>query len=253
MGQILHIVLGIALGVLVISLLVLVHEAGHFVAMRYFKVPVEVFSIGFFKPLVRFERRGVRYQIGSIPLGGFVRPVSKGHQDKFGLYGKTSLIGTVVITLAGVFVNLVVAFLAFLTTALVDGYGLSSFVRAGKAWWYITELFTTSLPEGAKATFTHPGSGQGFSGPVGVTHTFATYGTSTHNVLVLAGLISLSIGLMNLLPLAILDGGQCLLGLIQHVRGRPLSERTTERLAAASFALVVTVLILSTYGDLVHL
>ena len=58
----------------VITLVVFVHELGHFSAGRLFGVKIESFSIGFGRELVGFtDRHGTRWKIGWLPLGGFVK------------------------------------------------------------------------------------------------------------------------------------------------------------------------------------
>ena len=57
----------------VITVLVFVHELGHFLAARWFGVHVEVFSIGFGPRLFSLRRSGVEYRFGAIPFGGYVK------------------------------------------------------------------------------------------------------------------------------------------------------------------------------------
>ncbi len=60
--------------VLVLSVLVFVHEFGHFFVARCFGVRVEVFSIGFGRELFGWnDRTGTRWKFSAIPLGGYVR------------------------------------------------------------------------------------------------------------------------------------------------------------------------------------
>lgn len=75
--------------VLVLSILVFVHEWGHYIVARMCGVRVEKFSIGFGKELYGFtDKAGTRWKISAIPLGGFVQlygdtdPSSSGHSDK---------------------------------------------------------------------------------------------------------------------------------------------------------------------------
>ena len=63
---------------LVITVLVFVHELGHFLAARWFGVPVEVFSIGFGPRLWSVRRGGVEYRISAIPFGGYVKMAGTG-------------------------------------------------------------------------------------------------------------------------------------------------------------------------------
>ena len=59
--------------ILALAVLVLVHEAGHFVAARAVGMRPRKFYLGFPPPLVKRVRGGVEYGIGVIPLGGYVK------------------------------------------------------------------------------------------------------------------------------------------------------------------------------------
>ena len=59
--------------IVVIGVLVVIHEAGHFGMARFLGAPVEVFSVGFGRRLWGFERGGTDYRISLVPLGGYVR------------------------------------------------------------------------------------------------------------------------------------------------------------------------------------
>lgn len=60
--------------VLVIGPLVFVHELGHYAAGRWFGVKAEAFSIGFGREIAGWtDRRGTRWKLGWLPLGGYVR------------------------------------------------------------------------------------------------------------------------------------------------------------------------------------
>ncbi len=60
--------------VFVLSLVVFVHEFGHFQVAKWCGVAIEAFSIGFGKSLAAWkDRNGVQWKIGSLPLGGYVK------------------------------------------------------------------------------------------------------------------------------------------------------------------------------------
>ncbi len=63
----------ILLGLLGLSLVVVVHEFGHFLAARAVGVEVEAFSIGWGPRLAGFSRRGTEWRISAFPLGGYCR------------------------------------------------------------------------------------------------------------------------------------------------------------------------------------
>lgn len=60
--------------VFVLSLVITIHELGHFLAAKRFGVAIDRFAIGFGRPLARWtDRSGVEWRIGWIPLGGYVK------------------------------------------------------------------------------------------------------------------------------------------------------------------------------------
>lgn len=73
---------------IVLGIVVFVHEFGHYIVGRWCGIRAEVFSVGFGKTLwSRVDRRGTRWQVAALPLGGYVRfvgdmdPASAGKAD----------------------------------------------------------------------------------------------------------------------------------------------------------------------------
>ena len=69
----------------------------------------------------------------------------------------------------------------------------------------------------------------------------------------LAAIISVSIGLLNLFPIPMLDGGHLLFYAIEAIRGRPLSETTQEIGFRIGLAFVLMLMLFATWNDLIHL
>jgi regulator of sigma E protease len=69
----------------------------------------------------------------------------------------------------------------------------------------------------------------------------------------LAAVLSVSIGLLNLFPVPLLDGGHLLFYAIEAVRGRPLSERAQEYGFRVGLALILMLMIFATFNDILHL
>jgi regulator of sigma E protease len=69
----------------------------------------------------------------------------------------------------------------------------------------------------------------------------------------LAGVLSVSIGLLNLFPIPLLDGGHLLFYLVEAVRGRPLSERAQEVGFRIGLAIVLMLMIFATFNDILRL
>jgi len=59
--------------VVVLGIMIVVHEFGHFAAAKFFGVRVETFSVGFGKRLIGFKRGDTDYRISLLPLGGYVK------------------------------------------------------------------------------------------------------------------------------------------------------------------------------------
>ncbi len=107
------------------AMLIILHEAGHFVVAKAVGMRVERFSL-FFGPLVaKFQRGETEYGIGVIPLGGYVKITGMNPEEKIPpeavarAYYNQPVWKRVVTILAGPFVNLVIAF------ALIFGIYLS--------------------------------------------------------------------------------------------------------------------------------
>jgi regulator of sigma E protease len=67
------VVISILSTLIVLGIMVLVHEFGHFAVAKLFRVKVEVFSIGFGKRLFGFRRGDTDYRLSLLPLGGYVK------------------------------------------------------------------------------------------------------------------------------------------------------------------------------------
>lgn len=90
------------------------------------------------------------------------------------------------------------------------------------------------------------------AGPVGIaklTGNVATFGFTA--LVQLGALLSISIGLINLFPIPMLDGGHLMYYLVEAVRGKALSPKTQEFGFMVGFAVVVTLMLFATWNDLV--
>lgn len=112
-------------------ILIVVHEYGHFLAAKRNGVEVEEFGIGFPPKVVgKTFGKGIwrsYYTLNLLPLGGFVRLKGEADADKGkGTYGAASFWAKTKIILAGVFMNLIVAWIIFTTLAIT---GIPSLVE----------------------------------------------------------------------------------------------------------------------------
>ena len=98
-------------------------------------------------------------------------------------------------------------------------------------------------------------SAQQLSGPIGIMRVsgeVASMGGFGPLVSLIA-ILSVSIGLINLFPIPLLDGGHLLFYAVEAVRGRPLSDRAQEIGFRIGLAIVVMLMLFATWNDIVHL
>lgn len=106
-----------------LGVLVLVHELGHFLTATWLGIKVEEFGLGY-PPRARvlFERKGVKYTLNWLPIGGFVRFGSEGES----IYGVGSLSAAapwrkILVLIAGPLMNLVLACAIFIGLFMAQG------------------------------------------------------------------------------------------------------------------------------------
>ncbi len=111
------------LTILAFGLMIAIHELGHFIMARLCGVGVEKFSIGFGAALAHFEKDGIEYRIGWIPLGGYVKMTGENPDDENteieNSFQKSVWWRKVLITAAGPIANLVFGALLFIVAYLI--------------------------------------------------------------------------------------------------------------------------------------
>lgn len=109
----------ILLVVLIFSLLVFVHELGHFVAARRAGIEVEEFGFGFPPRVYGKKYKGTLYTINALPLGGFVRMRGEETGDNSAhSFNSASFANKVKVLLAGVGMNFATAYVLLLILCL---------------------------------------------------------------------------------------------------------------------------------------
>lgn len=92
------------------------------------------------------------------------------------------------------------------------------------------------------------------SGPVGIARISGEVARIGFVALLnLAAILSISIGLINLVPVPLLDGGHLLYYAVETLRGRPMSERAQELGFRVGLGLVLALMIFATFNDILHL
>lgn len=105
---------------LILTPIIFIHELGHFLVARLFKIRVEEFGIGFPpRAVVLFERNGTIYSLNWIPLGGFVRPAGEDDPTVPGGLAAASKTARFFTLSAGSIFNFVFAALVFWAAFLI--------------------------------------------------------------------------------------------------------------------------------------
>ena len=74
-----------------------------------------------------------------------------------------------------------------------------------------------------------------------------------NEIIRLTALISINLGLINLLPIPILDGGHILFFLIEILKGKPLSERNRERAQQVGLFMLLSLMVFAFYNDIMRI
>ena len=114
----------VLISVLVFGFLIFIHEFGHFIFARIFKVKINEFSIGMGPALLWYDSKktGIRYKLAMFPIGGYVAMAGEDNEsDDPNSFDKKPAWQRFIITLAGAGVNIIFGFLAMiLLTSMIN-------------------------------------------------------------------------------------------------------------------------------------
>lgn len=228
--------------VIILGFLVLIHETGHFLVARLCKIKVNEFAIGFGPLIWSKETEKTKYSLRLIPLGGYVNMLGEEERsEEEGSFSEASIPKRIAIVAAGGLVNIIFAILLFIVLATII---TGSFTMAISS----TGNFIMSMVESIKLLFTGGVTVDNLMGPIGISKVVAQT-SSLIDFFYIMALISMSLGVTNLLPFPPLDGGKILIYIIEGVRRKPLNENFELKLQMIGFLALITLSVYVAFND----
>ena len=231
--------------IFLLGFLVFIHEGGHFLVAKLCKIKVNEFAIGFGPTIWSKKGKVTKYALRAIPLGGFVSMEGEDEpSEEEGAFNKAPIWKRILIVAAGGTVNIIFALIVFwcLSTAFVGP----------KNALYNVGYYIQTMIFGIKDLFTgHVGLDQ-MAGPVGISSAVAKTSSFADFIYILS-VISLSLGVTNLLPFPPLDGGKIVLLIIEGIIRKPLNQKFEVILQSIGMILLLTLSVFVTYNDILKL
>jgi membrane-associated protease RseP (regulator of RpoE activity) len=268
--------MGILTIVILLTISVVVHEWGHYIVMRRNNLKVDIFSVGFGPVLWRRTMKsGTEFRVCLIPLGGYV----KGPHEGEGSLDTARPWVRLKVVMAGMFMNSVMSFIAFLAVFYALG-GIPVKIAPYVAWiphWlripavafglsFVLWFATPPLIVWIIATKGLTGLLAGAVGPIGIFQMGHSQGAalvaSTPGEYIVGLLMwsGLMLGLLNsgfaganLIPILPLDGGHALDAIVEMVLGPKRVASFRKVFRPVSVALFIALIVVIFAGDFTRL
>ena len=127
--------------IFLLGFLILIHEAGHFLIAKLFKVKVEEFAIGFGPKIFTKQGKETKYELRLIPLGGFVRMEGEEQRSESERsFNNASIPKRMGIVAAGAIVNIVFGILVYFIIISATGNNVSTIVDSTNEGYVASEV-----------------------------------------------------------------------------------------------------------------
>ncbi len=214
------------IGLCGISLVILVHEAGHFLACKLCGVRTLVFSIGFDPAIFSFRFLKTTFQIGLFPIGGYVSI------DPYAL-ALAPFAQKMFIMFAGIAANIIFALFIF------------NYLRSKGFQPESVEQENNQVEQKKQSQFI---------GPIGIIAMIAKSSAQGFDAFVyLLGVVSINVAMLNLLPFPPFDGGQAVSFTLEAVTGRSFSSGIFDLIQNIIILLLIMGTIFIAFRDIKHL
>lgn len=338
----------IFVALVLLSVIVVAHELGHFIAGRSLGIGVEEFAVGFGPKIFGFKRKGIQYSLRAVPMGGFCKFVGEdAEDDQPNAMNNQPVWKRFITILSGPVMNFVFALLAAIVlltfigrpeslpmaqtveadspaaiAGMQDGDIVTEINGESIEYNYVGAARMLKLVQGANSerplaitvdregeavsfeivpalkedgnyrigismgSYMHKASfgasiresfpyiknitvsmvdslknlifkGEGLedtAGPVGIIVLITDVArNNAYQLLTLMIIISLNLGIINLLPLPALDGGRLVFLIIEGIRRKPVKPEFEGWVHAAGFLLLIGLIVVITYRDVLRL
>lgn len=127
--------------IFLLGFLILIHESGHFLIAKLFKVKVEEFAIGFGPKIFTKQGKETKYELRLIPLGGFVRMEGEEQRSESERsFNNASIPKRMGIVAAGAIVNIVFGILVYFIIISATGNNVSTIVDSTNEGYVASEV-----------------------------------------------------------------------------------------------------------------
>ena len=244
--------------IFLLGFLILIHEGGHFTVAKLCKVRVNEFAIGFGKVIWQKQGKETKYSLRLIPLGGFCNMEGEDEEsDAEGSFSKSSVWRRMAIVVAGATVNILFGILVYFILVSTVGIqfldpakdtNLNRIYYGAKG----TGEFIATIFDSMKMLFSGGLQTDQMVGIVGISEVVVQT-NGIINYLHLLAVISVSLGVTNLLPIPALDGGKILILLIEVIRRKPMKLETEAKIQLIGFSILMALTIFVTYNDILRI
>src|SRR5438067_2016596 len=220
----------------ILSIMMFVHELGHFVTARLSGITVLEFGFGLPPRLWGFKRNGVIYSINWIPFGAFVKMLGEEDPTAPGSFASKPGGIRAIVLAAGSGMNFLLAVVAF-SLVYVIGATLS---------------VPKMLLEGSLA----PSDARliGLVGMAQATSETVSYVADTgfwYPLFILTGLFSAGLSIANLLPIPALDGGRLFFVILEWIRGRRIPPEREAAYHFVGIVVLLSIMVIISFNDLI--
>src|SRR5579862_1867178 len=218
-------------GLLGISLIILIHEMGHFLCAHLFGVPTPLFSIGFGPALYVKAIGQTVFQISLLPFGGYVEIDEK-------MLATLPYLAKMLIIFGGVLFNFIFAYAILLYYSIRNHTSLKQ------------TLFNTITPDETEQLHQK----NGVMGPIGIINLIGrSLAINSHLFWFILAILSLNIGILNILPLPFFDGGKACIITIETITGSTINPTVLWVISTTVLALFMLVITRVTINDIKQL